>query len=160
MQDSISLNSLSIFIYPIYDFEIEQRKINYVAFEINTKMVHKFDKLLQRTTYSRNDQLRKELNDPASDYYEHVIVHVQFSASTNAFLNMRFSVHTCFQDTTINTPDFVSRKEMDLIMFEAASLIRSWKPREKKQNRKRKNTKKPKSAYHGRNENYHRRNTR
>lgn len=139
MQESINMSMLSISVYPVYNYTIgaNEQKINYVILEIDASKTHIFDSLLKRMDYSENDQFKDELNDPMSDYYERIVVHVEISADTRFYQNMNFFVHTSFQDVSFSPNNYLSAKEIKMIYDEGIRQIRKWVPRNK--NRKRKN---------------------
>lgn len=99
MKTEITKDRLKEFFYPTKNFyreALDGAIVDYAEIEINPNGIKRFEDNLARYTERPDENAKwwKELTDPKSDMYEHVIAYVHFDAGTDRFNKLFIEVYT------------------------------------------------------------------
>ena len=137
MKTEITKDRLSEFFYPTQNFCrrcLDNVIVDYAEIEINPDGIKKLENNLERQmeTPDENEKWWKELTDPESDKYEHIIAYVHFDSGTDNFNKMFLEVYTAYScDTELNVDNLTNEEEKRYIIDAALESLHRWRGTDK-----------------------------
>lgn len=133
MKTEITKDRLSEFFYPTQNFRrthLDNAIVDYAEIEINPNGIEKLENNLERQDGSldNNEKWWKELTDPESDKYEHIIAYVHFDAGTDNFNKLFLEVYTAHGcDEELNVDKLINEEEKQYIVNAALESLHKWR---------------------------------
>lgn len=137
MKTEITKDRLSEFFYPTQNFNrkyLDNAIVDYAEIEINPDGIEKLEINLERQMEIPDENAKwwKELTDPESDYYEHIIAYVHFDAGTDNFNKLFLEVYTAYGcDSELNADKLINKEERKYIIEAALESLHKWRGTDK-----------------------------
>ena len=136
MKTEITKDRLSEYFYPTQNFQrtaLDNVIVDYAEIEIDTKGIKKLEDNLERCTEKsyESTEWQREITNPESDSYEHIIAYVHFDAGTDNFNKLFIEVHTAYNNDQLDVDKLINKKEKQNIIDTALESIHKWRDTDK-----------------------------
>lgn len=132
MKTETTKDRLKEFFYPTKNFyreALDGAIVDYAEIEINPKGIKKLEDNLDRCGNQANftEKEWKDVNNPDSDNYEHIIAYVHFDAGTDNFNKLFISVITINSEDELEIDKLLNNEEKQNIIEAGLESLHKWR---------------------------------
>ena len=137
MKTEITKDRLSEYFLPTKNFRrtvLDNALVDYAEIEIDPAGIKKLEDNLTRCTERPDEDTDwwKELTNPKSDQYEHIVAYVHFNAGTETFNKLFLEVHTAYsRDDELEVDKLINDEEKRYLIKVALESLRKWRKTDK-----------------------------
>ena len=136
MKTEITKDRLSEYFYPTQNLQrtaLDNALVDYAEIEINPSRIKKLEDNLERCTEKsdKSTEWQREIANPESDSYEHIIAYVHFDVGTDKFNKLFLEVHTAYGNDPLDVDKLINEKEKQNIIDAALESLHKWRGTDK-----------------------------
>lgn len=136
MQTEITKNRLKEYFYPSKNFyreALDGAIVDYAEIEINPKGIKKLEDNLDRCGNQTDftEEGWKDINNPDSDNYEHIVAYVHFDAGTDNFNKLFISVVSINSEDELEVKKLLNDEERKNIIEAGLESLHKWRGTDK-----------------------------